>query len=360
MPEEHSFYNLPEKCSLEDYRNSTENIVKKYSKADGLVSIYSWGNVSVAGISDIDILFVFKSNPNPLLFPRRSFYFLDKKSRYLARHPFVFIDEESFKKIRYVYPDTNFQLLHGKNIRIEGISSEEKYYSAVALLNDLVVRHYPRDFAGQSAGNSINVRDTLLRLNSLKYSVSMLEFLTKRKNREWHFILDRVSELRKDWFDDKDYGELIELSKNALDVTIDFVEEFRKLLLEKKLVKIKANDILYSGIKNKTLFVRNWNRGKAINDKYSVLPIELAAQLVEYSNSDGLISSYIRKNLSKRPECFLNHSPTVKKRIDVLNSQAQLSLKLRHSDFAAYFDFGYRSSAGVNNWFLKMMDKLRF
>lgn len=360
MPEEYSFYNLPEKCSLEDYRKSTENIVRRYSKSDSLVSIYSWGNVSVAGISDIDILFVFRKNPKPLPFSRRSFYFLDKKTRYLARHPFVFIDEDSFKKIRHVYPDADFRLLHGKNIEIENISGEEKQYSAIALLNDLIIRHYPRDFARQAKGNSINVRDTLLRLNSLKYSISMLESLTKRKNKEWNYILNRISELRKDWFDDKDYGEVIELSRNALGITIDFVEQFRNFLLEKKLVKIKASDIFYSGIKNKALFVKNWSKEKAINGKYSILPIELAAQLVEYSNFDGLISSYIRKNLNKKPECFLKHSPVVGKRIGILNRQAGLSFKLRHSDFAAYFDFGYRNGAGINNWVLKIMDRLRF
>ena len=40
--------------------------------------------------------------------------------------------------------------------------------------------------------------------------------------------------------------------------------------------------------------------------------------------------------------------------------QAALSGKLKHSDFLAFFDFGCRSSQGVNNWLVSLSDKLRF
>lgn len=360
MPKKYSFFNLPIKRSRQDYKEATDTIASKYSKINGLVSIYSWGKISNPGISDIDILLIFKNNPKPLPFSRRSFYFLNEKARYLARHPFVFISEESFKKIRYVYPDTNFQLLHGKCIKINGISGSEKYFSIISLLNDIIIRHYPRDFIKQSADNSINVRDTLLRLNSLKYSIGMLEFLSKQKLNEWRDNLKRIEDLRTNWFDDKDYGELVELNENALGITIGFVEQFRGFLAEKGLIKIKGSNIFYNGIKNKTLFVKNWDKKNALKKDYSVLPIELSAQLVKYSNSDGMISHYIRKNLDKRPECSLKHIHIVEKRINILNKQAELAYKLKHSDFAAYFDFGYRNSSGINNWFLKLTDRLRF
>jgi hypothetical protein len=182
MPEtkNYKFFNLPEEYSIEDYKEAVDYIIGRYSDIGGLISIYNWGDPSIPGISDIDIVFVFKTgktNPVPIL--NRSFYFLNAKTRYLVRHPFVFIDEYSFKKVRYIYPNTGFKLLHGNSLQIDKLSSDDLYYSKMALLNDIIIRHYPRDFIEQFVDKNINTRDTLLRLNSLKYSVKILESITR-------------------------------------------------------------------------------------------------------------------------------------------------------------------------------------
>ena len=93
---------------------------------------------------------------------------------------------------------------------------------------------------------------------------------------------------------------------------------------------------------------------------YSVLPLELAPQLIEYSKSDGLISNYVKKNISNRITYNIKHKGIINKRIEILNSQAKLALKLKHSDFTAFFDFGYRNKSGINNWVLNLIDKVRF
>lgn len=370
IPKKYSFFNLPTEYGKEDYSEATSAIIKKYSKIKDLLSIYSWGDVSVFGISDIDLVFVFKSNAGPLPFLSRSFNFLDARARYIARHPFVFIDEDSFKNIRYVYPDANFRLLHGKNISISSLSAKDKYCSTVALLNDIIIRHYPRDFAMQFAGKRINVRDTLLRLSSLKYSVKMIEDIGKNKNPAWNKSLDSIKKFRENWFKNSDYDELCMLNENALGITMGIIQEFKEFLAENDFVKIKnSNDIFYNGIKNKTLFIEDWSKKEAFDKMigiagsakfYSILPIELAAQLAEYSKFKGLISDYIRKNISKGMECSLKHKEVIERRINILNKQAILAFRLKHSDFAAYFDFGYRNSSGVNNWILGLLDKMRF
>ena len=353
-----------------DYNEATGRIIKKYSKIKNLLSIYSWGDVSAAGISDIDIVFVFRSSAEPLPFLSRSFNFLDAKARYLARHPFVFIDEEHFKNIRYVYPDANFKFLHGKSISINNLSAKDEHYSTIALLNDIIIRHYPRDFTEQFASKRINVRDTLLRLGSLKYSVNMLEAIQKKKNPAWNRDSDSIKNLREDWFKNNDYDELAGLNENALDITMGIIQEFKEFLVKNDFVKMKrSNDVFYNGIKNKTLFIKDWGKKEALNKMidiaknskfYSILPIELAAQLAEYSKFKGLISDYIRKNLNKTVDYNLKHKDIIGRRINILNKQAELALKLKHSDFAAYFDFGYRNSSGINNWILGLLDKARF
>lgn len=368
---DYRFFNLPKGYSLEDYEEAMNLIVKKYSKINGLLSIYNWGNPSVPGISDIDIVFVFKNNIGPLPFLRRSFNLLNSKTRYLARHPFVFIGENDFRNIRYIYPTAKLSLLHGKQIKINKLSSIDEHHSKIAVLNDIIIRHYPRDFIEQLVNKKINARDTLLRLNSLKYTIKTLEDLTREKNRDWAGKLEVIKNLRRNWFEAKDFDLLASLNEDAVLISMEIIEKFRSFLIKNNLLRISLGDnVSYEGIKNKSLFVKNWNKyislhGMIKNIKsrgkfHSVLPLELSAQLFEYSNFNGLISSHIKKNLKGKLIYKLKYKKIIENRINILNSQAELAFKLRHSDFAAFFDFGYRNKSGINNRILSLSDKFRF
>src|SRR3989344_1555225 len=161
---DYEFYNLPEEYSPADYNEVIDYIIGKYSKIKNLVSIYEWGGPSTPGISDIDLIFVFDyGRISAMPFSKRVFHMMKHKFRYIARHPFFYIDDASFKAIRYVYPDAEFKLLHGNKIKIKKISYRENNFSEIALISDIIVRHYPRDFLEQSIIKSINVRDMLLR-----------------------------------------------------------------------------------------------------------------------------------------------------------------------------------------------------
>ncbi len=376
--QKYKFFNLPKRYLIKDYIKSINHIVRKYSKIKDLVSIYNWGSISTPGISDIDLVFVFKSDPDKLPLLRRSFYFLNSKTRYLVRHPFIFIDEHSFQNVRYVYPVSDLKLLYGNDIKIRSLSAKEEYYSKIALLNDIIIRHYPRDFMEQSVNKKINIRDNLLRLNSLKYSINILEEITK-KNTKLRNTLNIIKDLRSDWFKSDNFNSKFEmvalLNKNSIDLTMEIVDRFNIFLKESGLVKAdpgkKYIKITYRGKKNRTIFIKDWNKEKSLKEMYgiinngkrfhSVLPIGLSGQLIEYSKYGGLISEFISKNISSNFECKIehNHREIMKKRINILNEQAKLASRLKHSDFPAFFDFGYRNKDGINNLALNLLDKFR-
>lgn len=370
--ENYEFFNIPKEYELDDYNEAIDYIIKKYSKINELIAIYNWGITSIPGVSDIDIVFVFKGYSNTALpFSERSFYFLNAKTRYLVRHPFVFIDEDSFQNIKYIYQNTDFELLYGKNIKIKDLSFNDHYYSGIALLNDIIIRHYPHDFLEQLINKSVNVRDTLLRLNSLKYSVKILEGITKKRNSKWETKLKLIEELRTKWFKKENFDLLVLLNEDAVKITMEIIEKFRLFLIKKDLIRVhSSHNVVYNGIKNKSLFIKNWNKNEAFREMskivkdrqtfYSILPIELTAQLIEYSKYDGIISNYIRKNITNGVDYQLKYENILEQRIKILNKQAELAFKLKHSDFVAFFDFGYRNKSGINNWILNLLDKARF
>ena len=92
----------------------------------------------------------------------------------------------------------------------------------------------------------------------------------------------------------------------------------------------------------------------------SILPIELSPQLIEYSKHTGPISDYIKKNIRNRVTYNIKYKFVIDKRIRIINEQAILASKLKHSDFAAFFDFGYRNKSGINNLVLNLLSKIRF
>ena len=368
----YSFYNLPREYGMQDYHDVTKTIIKKYSSCNDLVSIYNWGDPSTPGISDIDLLFVLRNETSqPLSFFMRSFNFLDARARYLIRHPFVFICEESFENMRCVYPDADFKLLHGKSIRMNPLSKEDACNSKIALLNDIIIRHYPRDFLEQNVNRRINVRDDLLRLNSLKYTAAAISELAKNENTEWGKKLNTIHGLRKNWFRSNDFDLLASLTEDAVNISMEIIDSFRLFLAKNNIVKIgSATGAKYDGIKNKSLFVNGWNKEdslgqmrKLIENKkkfYSILPMELSAQLAEYSRHDGRISDYIKSKISASAPSQLKHKKIIGHRAKILNEQAELAFTLRHSDFPAFFDFGYRNTSGINNWVIWLADKVRF
>lgn len=368
--EKYEFYNIPRKYSSADYKEAVDYIIGKYSKIKGLVAIYDWGGLPNYGISDLDFVFVFdmnKAGAMPVF--RRVFYILNDRFRYIARHPFFYIDEDSFNNIMYVYPDAQFKLLYGKNLKIKKIGSEEHNFSRMALLSDIIVRHYPRDFIEQAVVKSINARDMLLRLNSLKRSIKTIEVLTKEKNAKWSYMAKQVENLRISWFRKSNYGLLSSLNEQAINVTMELAEKFRDFLAKKGIVSIiSGTNAKYSGAKNSTLFIKGWDKETAIKEMaelirnrkfYSILPIELASQQIEYSKHKGSISAYVKNNINHNLRYRLKYSGIIGKRAAIFNKQAELASRLKHSDFAAFFDFGYRNKAGINNKVLNILRRYR-
>ncbi|MBI3035994.1 hypothetical protein HYY71_06760 [Candidatus Woesearchaeota archaeon] len=368
MPKDnYAFYNIPKAYSADDYKEAIGHIINKYSKINGLVSIYGWGGKISPGISDLDFIFVFnssKAKPMPIL--KRAFYILNKKFRYIARHPFFYIDDASFKDIRYVYPDAEFKLLYGDRTKIRKLPFKDNYFSRIALLSDIIVRHYPRDFLEQTLVKSINARDMLLRLHSLSYSVKTMEILAKEKNSNWDSSIKRIERLREEWFNRNDFDLLASLNEDAVHLGLEITEKFRDFLIKNGLVGVYSGDNAeYNGARNSTMFVRGWSLKKALMDMsrritekrmfHSILPIELAPQQIEYSKHKGPISSHVKDKLRHNLRYKLEYPDAIGKRALIFNSQAELASKLKHSDFAAFFDFGYRSKSGINNIVLNLL-----
>src|SRR3989338_3806340 len=359
--EDISFYAHPIKYGLKDYERVLDKIRRKAEKTKEILSVYTFGHVSVPGISDIDLIFVLKEGSRLPSFLRRTY--TDKDSSYLVFHPFFIITEDIMKNMRYIYPNSNFIKIYGKEIAIHTPSKSELKKIKTCLTADVILRHFPVDYLYILLSKRLNDRMVLVRLNALGHSFNIFNEIAGLKKPAWKNFSGRVNNLRKNWFrlnEKPREAELFDLLKEAVYVSMDFVTEFNAFLSRDKnnLINAKKQNIIFKGNKNRISFVKEWNNERAVSQMinhfvkyknfYSILPISLLNQLCCYSSADGRLSRYIKKRLSIK--CMQsNIDPIIKKRIQILNDQVEYANKLKHSHYPCFFPLGYKTERGFKN-----------
>ena len=363
------FFNYPIIYSLEEYNDAIDKIGKKFFDDDIRV-IYTNGVVSNPGISDIDILIVVKNNTSPSL----KFVWLDKKERNMICHPFYIIDETIMKNIRLIYPDFNLKLIKGHSMIINQPTKNELRLIRIFLMIDVILRHFPGDYLEMLITRWISVRDALLRLNALNHSIATFKLIGLKK-KEWDSYIKEVKKLRSAWFNigyEEQNKILIKLLKEATYISMDIASELSSLLEKEAIVKIKHKnkESIYNGKQNRAFFVGNWGKDNALkrmldfypkNKKfYSVLPLNFLPLLLEYSKSNALLGNYIKRHLEKSEiEYQIDGKNIIKKRIELLNKQASTAYMMKHRHFTAFFDYGYKSTAGILNKGIYVIRKIK-
>lgn len=359
--EDLSFYGSPLKCTLKDYDKVLDKIKNEARKAKEVLSVYTFGEIGAPGISDIDLIFVLKEKSKlPNLLKKN---FADKDSKYLVFHPFLILTENIMENIRYIYPNSNYVKIYGKEIDICNPSQSEQKKIKTYLIIDTILRHFPVDYLYILLSKRVNIRMVLLRFNALSHTFRMFNDISGINKQSWKNFSKKADHLRKNWFvlsQDLKMHKLFELLKEAAYISIDFVREFDVFLSKSKevIIHTENQNILFKGIKNRISFVKNWDAKKSMNmlinhflaykNFYSILPISFLRHLCCYSSFNGRLSRYIRKRLNV--ECVQDTiEPILRKRIQILNSQVEYANELKHSHYPCFFPLGYKTEKGFKN-----------
>ena len=356
-----SFYGHPIKYALKDYENILDKIKKKAKKTKEILSIYHFGEVKAPGISDIDLIFVLKENYKlPSLLKK---HYIDNDSKYLIFHPFLIFTENIMENIRYIYPNSNYVKIYGKEIGIYNISQSEQKKIKTYLIIDTILRHFPIDHLYILLSKRVNIRMVLLRFNALSHTFRIFNDISGINKQSWRSFSKKADHLRKNWFNLNKYlreYKLLNLVKEAVYISTDFLKEVDIFLSknEANIVDIRQDDVLFKGTKNRISFVKDWDAEKSMDQLinhflsyknfYSILPISFLKHLCCYSSLNGRLSRYIRKRINVK--CFQNNiEPTLRKRIQILNAQVEYANELKHSHYPCFFPLGYKTEKGFKN-----------
>ena len=210
---------LPMKYQINDYHDSIMSQVKALSDVSAVVSIYQIGGLSTPGISDIDLVVVFKDrfryDVNPKIFN-------NSDGNYLFTHGLYGVSETNFKySLKFTFFH-NFKLLYGNEIKLKNSfkkSDQQIIKEQIAL--EFLVKMYI-NLAVQKKYNTIKLRSLFLHIKALPYD---FEFLKINPEKLLNIIKEGIN-IRNNWLD----GSVTK--KNVVNWFKLFFKEYELFLIE--------------------------------------------------------------------------------------------------------------------------------
>ncbi len=210
--------NKPKYVSKDRYFIAIEEVVSILSKMPEVKSIYRIGNINNPGISDIDLLVIFKSNKYLTNDIRSQ---LSEQSKYLYTHQLFGISEDQLEDSLNFSLYHNFEFIFGEKFSLLDHRPKVNQNIQEQIALEYLVKLYV-SLSIQIQTRVIKLRSFLLEANAVKFDLEILNI----ENSKLKHLVKKVTDLRNNWFDNKNAeNELISLFS-------EFYEELKIALEE--------------------------------------------------------------------------------------------------------------------------------
>jgi hypothetical protein len=196
-----NFILKPRYVCIDKYDACIEKIVDYYKTFDEIVSIYQIGSITTPGISDIDILFVFK---NGVIFDIEPRKILSVEEKYLAVHNFFGIYEQDFSQNSKYQIVQISKLLYGKDIKRKQLLKRDQLIDLEKQLGLEYLIQFYISLTIQLSYNIIKVRPCLLHIKGIKLDYSLLKII----DHDSIEYVKKINYIRENWFNDEDENML--------------------------------------------------------------------------------------------------------------------------------------------------------
>jgi hypothetical protein len=292
-----------------DYKNAIENYIHSIPLKN-IDSIYQFGSTKIPGLSDIDILVVFKdySKENP---EKYSIKKLSEFDQYLFSHNPIFIHNKGINTFSKWFPLFDLRQLYGPNTVINYLGQYGKENELYKLFFYLITK-IPSDLVIYSSlNNSIYERIIVAMINSVQYTIKLWQEHTNVVFADYAEFYKAVSNLREEWFsldEVKKKNKLLESFVMAMSISLQLLQDV-SLFIEEKWIKDKRNwellnkDWIYKTPTRELCFSKSWNKNDfidiAINSKCKkfIYPKNMGLFLLYFSESNKEIGRFVKKNL---------------------------------------------------------------
>ena len=189
-----SFIDYPKSIGSDFYEETKDKIVLNLAKDESILAIYQIGHVKSPGISDLDLLVIFKNSEFVSSNPRA---LLSNKEKYIVSHNLFGVSEKNFTVMQNYSFFHNYKHLWGKKYQVgSSLKSKDQEQLKKQIALEYLLQMFCV-FNVQMQYKIINVRGLLLHVNALKYD---LEFL-KCDSGEILELVNEIINWRSHWFE---------------------------------------------------------------------------------------------------------------------------------------------------------------
>jgi hypothetical protein len=242
------FGDYPYPVPPKNYENAIQGMVEKLRRREEIISIFQIGSISNPGISDIDLVVVFRENGAFHLNPLEG---LSKIERYLFIHPPLGVVKLDFIEARRYTFYHHWNLLWGEPFLEEGndLSEGEARCLKIQTALEYLIQNYI-NLTIQRAYGTFSVRTLLLNMKAMLFDLQLLSVFSGRL----YELLETLVTWRNNWFQIKPsktqlagwihdcYEELHAFLKTLLRVEKVYAPEWGTLRISKNVTLVPSEE----------------------------------------------------------------------------------------------------------------------
>ncbi len=222
------FIDIPHHVPPEQYEITISKLVELIQRETAVISIYRLGNVNHPGISDIDLLVVFKNGSKCSL---NVIEHLNQEDKYLLTHSLFGISEQRFEElVHYGFWD-NLKCIYGTTheFKVAPFSDEQKAYYHTQIALEFMFKNYI-DLSTQIKYGAIKLRSIIQEIKGVRYDLEFLSIEGKPINQLMQQFLNRLDHWFENPFEAKEFSLWLDQYFNALQGSlIDAINQGKKM-----------------------------------------------------------------------------------------------------------------------------------
>jgi len=334
----------------ENYERTVEKYLNNIS-SDKIKSVFQVGSVKVPGISDIDLLLVFKNSQRDFLVNYGINHF-NQMEQYLLSHRPLLMNTATFEKLNLWFPFFSLKKLCGENIALKHKGRSQQI--STILLNSFLITKLPLDFFKCGfANNQFHERTMLCQINSLRHTITLAKEAFGAIPEEWQNFSDEYHNFRNSYLSSKDSENLKSMNlfvPRAFKICLELIKTLSDYLEDSVLLQPVNIDLTFQPVKTVTIYFRkDWSEEDALDTLFSSdsscfrlsLPSNLAGFILAWSNSNGLIARHIRRHITSYDKIALepNFDVELKKCIQTVEDHFVFYSKKFKEPLSGYYAY---------------------
>lgn len=308
-------YNLPIRLERSDYERCVDLLKVEVASNPTISSVYLMGGEWCPGISDLDIVIIYKDGARPRAVS--SPWSLSEKANFIFTHRYLSFNQKSADYFYFLYPKetTNLRLLAGAEHNFLATSVNDRQWTLAFILFDVLVNKLL--LFGKFKKTPLNVRQLLGSLYSLVYTGWMVREISGIEIS--HDFGDRIKKLREVWFmldSNLAMQELLVLLEEGMVLVSRAVIRLDNFVSSKVTTNAFDTKVRFANAKFSVKFTDKWSTQEFVKEFRKsliwdsklfckkaesfrlLLPTSFGVFLRAYAQGEGGFSDAVRQHLS--------------------------------------------------------------